>query len=295
MNTCPIYAESPMVDGTKKPQATRLVGGRYLLDDALGRGSFGVVQRARDMHLSRPVALKWLDARESAKPSRVARFRAEAEALAAVRSPYVAQVYDVGVHRGMPYIAMELIEGESLAHRLAELARRGERMPREVALRLLLSIAQGLDAVHGAGFIHRDVTPANVVLERGTLRPVLVDFGLARPDHNWESDSLFAAGTPLYAPPEQLLGEAVNGPETDLYAWATLAYELLVGSAPYQGEGMEMVRRKILEEPVAPSAVDAKLAGLDGFFRRALAPHPALRFHTMRDAAWALHRALEPA
>ena len=267
--------------------------GCELLEE-LGRGGMGVVYRARQPGLDRVVALKRL-LREGATPAEVARFRAEAEAAARLDHPNIVPVYAVDEHEGRPYFVMKLIEGTTLARRLAD----GPMPPREAAA-LLAPVCRAVDYAHGRGVLHRDLKPSNILIDRDG-RPYVGDFGLAkRIDVEAEAGLTLSGavlGTPGYMAPEQAAaGRGPLGPAADVYGLGAILYQMLTGRPPFQAASpldtllmvleqdplpprvlnptvdpdLEMVALKCLQRPIAlryPSAaaladdLDAYLAG----------------------------------
>jgi hypothetical protein len=209
----------------------RVLAGRYRLLARLGRGGFGEVWRANDAVLGREVAVKTL-ALPLADPSVEQRFEREARALARLDHLNVVAVYDSGVDLGTGYLVMQLLPGPSLAALLAEQG----PLPLAQALGYAQGAAAGLAAAHGAGLVHRDVSPANLILDRGgTVK--LVDFGVARLTD--ASPTLTATGTvfatPGYVSPEQAAGRPADA-RSDLYALGCVLYALLAGEAPFTAE-----------------------------------------------------------
>jgi serine/threonine protein kinase len=178
-----------------------IIDGRYRVESELGRGGMGVVYVARDAWLDRPVALKVIAASWASDARATDRFQKEAKALASVRSQHVVQVYAFGPHEGSYFFAMEYVHGRSLRAIIAEHKQHNATIPVHRTLAILSQIANGISAVHAAGIIHRDVKPANIVIEDDTGRPVLVDFGLASPGD--DPSQAIAMGTPQYMAPEQ--------------------------------------------------------------------------------------------
>ncbi len=207
--------------------------GEYRVLAPLGSGGVGLVYRGEQPVIGRPVAIKVLKAEYARDPNHARRFLEEARSVSAARHPGIIDVFSFGqTPAGVPYLVMELLEGEPLD---ALLARRGSLPPKE-ALSLLIPMLNALSAAHAAGVIHRDLKPGNVFivqLRDGTTFPKLLDFGLAR---RGEAGAMVrqtsVGGTPLYIAPEQLRGEAV-GPRTDLYSLGCLAYEMVVGAPPF--------------------------------------------------------------
>jgi serine/threonine-protein kinase len=216
----------------------------------LGRGGMGVVYKARQSGLNRVVALKTLRAGGRATPPELARFRAEAEAVARLRHPNVVQIYDIGEHDGVPFLCLELVEGGSLATELA----RAPRSPREAA-RLLEALARAVHHAHEQGIVHRDLKPANVLLAAdGT--PKLTDFGLAKLLDSvcGQTQSEVVLGTPAYMAPEQAAGQSKQvGPAADVYALGAILYECLTGRPPFRGDDrLELLLQVLEREPDAP-------------------------------------------
>ena len=229
----------------------------YEVREVLGRGGMGVVYRAWDRRLNRPVALKMLLAGAYARPEELERFRREAEAEAGLRHPNIVQVYDVGDLDGRPYFTMEFVEGGSLAQRLA-----GTPLPAGEAAALLATLAEAVQAAHDGGIVHRDLKPANVLLTAdGT--PKVTDFGLARRLDGGAglTQSGAALGTPSYMAPEQARGRTdAVGPAADVYALGAILYETLTGRPPFRAEtAAETLRQVIEDEPVPPSRSNAEV------------------------------------
>src|ERR1700686_4200922 len=255
----------------------------------------GLVYRAYHVQLERTGAVKVLQG-ISPDPDTTARFRHEAQAIAQMRHPNIVNVYDFGEHDGVPYMIIEYVPGGSLADRLS----RGP-LDTATALKYLRGIAAGLDHAHGLGIVHRDVKPANVLLEKDDT-PVLADFGLAKllQGSSLKSMTGVTTGTPAYMAPEQVTGTKV-GPAADRYALATIAYEMLTGVIPFDGEGlMELLYAHVHREPVPPSTRNHSLGPrVDAVIMRGLAKDPAARWESgtaMVDSLSAgLSRRPEPA
>ena len=214
---------------------------RYRLDAELGRGAMGVVYRGTDQLLGRPVAIKMLPGEFSRAEQLRRLFLDEARALAALNHPYVVQVYDLGELDGSLFLAMELVEGESLE----KVLERTQLLPMERVARVLDQLGQALEAAHGRGIVHRDVKPANVMVTAdGSLK--LMDFGIAA---GGGAAMPKQVGTPRYMSPEQIRGEEVDA-RADLYAFGVLAFQLCTGTLPFPDEN---VLEHHLKTP-APSA-----------------------------------------
>ncbi len=205
--------------------------GPYRLEALLGKGAMGEVYRAVNEALERPVALKILQSNYD-DPELLARFRREAKLAARIDHPNVVGVYEVGKWQGRSYLAMQLVEGESLAAKVE----RERRLAPEEALRLVRETAQGLAAAHAHGVIHRDIKPSNIVITADAVK--LVDFGLARPSDTREgqlTQENRLVGTPEFMSPEQF-AEKELAPPSDIYSLGVTWYLLLAGRAPFQEE-----------------------------------------------------------
>lgn len=224
----------------------RRVLGRYRITGQLSAGGSARVMRARDERLERDVAVKLLHPHLVREAGWRDRLGAEARAIAELSHPGIVDVYDVDLDSDMPALVMELVEGESLA---AVLARQGTLPAAQVA-EIGSQVADALYLAHRRGFIHRDVKPGNIILERGTGRARLVDFGIAQALAGRladAGDSATTIGTLRYMSPEQLSGEAIT-PRTDLWSLGVVLYQALVGSLPFPG-------------PSASEIVDQQRAG----------------------------------
>jgi serine/threonine protein kinase len=256
--------------------------GRYRLDTVIGSGGMGIVYRAWDPELSRPVAIKVLHRSDEDTLGR-ARLVREARSLARLSHPNVCHVYDVGSDGDEVWVAMELIDGVTLREWASE-----ARTAREL-LDVLLGAAEGLAAAHDAGLVHRDVKPENVLVTRDA-RAIVTDFGLARPgdridpagptvstDPNLTASGAIS-GTPAYLAPEQLGGDPIDA-RVDQFAWAVMAWELLTGARPFPV--VLAVRLDAIRAGVTPPpSLSARLAGA---LARALSASPRDRFDSMRE------------
>ena len=256
-----------------------LIDGRYRIEGELGRGAMGVVHRATEVWLERPVALKVIAPALLHDTLAPMRFLREAKALASVRSQHVVQVYAFGPHRESYFYAMEYVPGRSLKDILAEHRSHGDTVPVHRALTILAQIAEGISAVHAAGIVHRDIKPSNIIIEDDTGRPVLVDFGLAAPGD--DQACAMAMGTPLYMAPEQtgLCLDAPVSPRTDVYSLGCTAFEMLAGQPPFRHESTLELMRMHAERP-APrlSSIRPELAPFDEPLARAMVKRPADRY-----------------
>jgi serine/threonine protein kinase len=200
----------------------------YRVDALVGRGGMGVVYRATDLSLERPVALK-LIAPQLADDQRFrARFLREPRLAAALDHPSVVPIYEAGEHEGQLYLAMRYVEGSDLK----TLLERDERLSPERSLSILAQIADALDAAHRRGLVHRDVKPGNVLLDDDG-HAYLTDFGITKQRGGDSTDTGQMVGTLDYLAPEQIRGEDVDG-RTDCYALACVLYECLAGTPPFR-------------------------------------------------------------
>ncbi|MEV6851639.1 serine/threonine-protein kinase [Actinoplanes sp. NPDC051411] len=224
------------------------LGGRYRLDVRIGAGGMGEVWRGTDEVLGRTVAVKVMLPAVAADPGFAHRFLSEATAMARVNHPAVASIHDYGSDAGVTYLVMEFVDGESLGGLLARVGRLG---PADT-MRVIAQAAEGLQAVHAAGLVHRDVKPANLLV-RPDGQVVVTDFGISRhEDASRLTASGAILGTPSYLSPEQVLGHPV-GPLTDVYALGLTAYECLAGQRPFQADNPYAVA--ILRVQQAPRSI----------------------------------------
>lgn len=225
----------------------------YEILDVLGRGGMGVVYKARQQALNRLVALKMVRRADLENDELLARFRAEAEVVASLHHPQIVQVYDYGEHDGAPYLALELIEGGSLAERLD-----GSPWNPRRAAALIEEVARAVHFAHERGVVHRDLKPNNLLIsgDGEPLQLKIADFGLAkvfRDDSVSHTQTGALLGTPSYMAPEQAYGRAsAVGPAADVYALGAILYELLSGRPPYRGEtAIDALQQLLLAEPVS--------------------------------------------
>ena len=264
-----------------------MVDERYRIEAELGRGAMGVVYRATEVWLERPVALKLIAPALVGDASVAMRFRREAKALASIRSLHVVQLYAFGHHEASYFFAMEYVRGRSLKEILAEHRAHGDTIPVHRAVTILRQIAEGISAVHAAGIVHRDVKPSNIIIEEDTGRPVLVDFGLAAPGD--DATTALAMGTPLYMAPEQTMlteSKLPITPRTDVYSLGCTAFEMLAGRPPFPGgDTMELMRMHARLTAPLLSSFRPDCAAFDKVLARALAKDPAQRYESCVDLA----------
>jgi WD40 repeat protein len=222
--------------------------GSYEITRVIGRGGMGIVLEGRDTRLDRVVAVKVLAPQLAVGAAARQRFLREARAAAAVRDEHVVTIYAVEEANGLPYLVMELIAGMSLQERID---RDGTLELKEI-LRIGVQAARGLAAAHGQGLIHRDVKPANILLENGVERVKLTDFGLARvADDASITQSGIIAGTPQYMAPEQARGESVDH-RTDLFSLGSVLYAMCTGRPPFRATTTMGVLKRVCDDKLSP-------------------------------------------
>ena len=253
--------------------AGRLLGGRYRMEALLASGGMGEVWAARDLLLDRAVAVKVLGGAFAGDGRAAERLRREARAAGRLEHPAIAQVFDLGEDGGRPYLVMELLEGESLAERIA---RAGPMGPAEAA-RVVAAVAGALEAAHRAGVVHRDVKPGNVFLTSDGGVKVL-DFGIASAAGDTALTTGDLLGTAAYLAPERALGHQATA-AADVYALGVVLYELLAGRRPFEaGSDIELAMAHINADPVPLAMVAPSVPPpLAAACQQAMAKDPAAR------------------
>lgn len=267
------------------------LGGGFEVGDKLGEGGFGEVFRARDVRLKRNVAVKLLRRELLVAKEFVERFEREAQALAALRHPNIVPVYSIGEAGDVVYIVMPFIEGVTLTKYLKE----HRPLPLEEARRILVAVGGALGAAHAVGLVHRDVKPDNVMLEGPERLPLLMDFGIAKPQQTSAGGKGLTTkgmvlGTPLYMSPEQATADPEVDGRADIYSLGVLAFEMFTGTLPYDGDSVQAVIGHHLTTP-PPEARSVRPdipAPVSEALRRAMAKRPGERFQHVEEFLEAL-------
>jgi WD40 repeat protein/serine/threonine protein kinase len=262
--------------------------GPYEVTEIIGQGGMGIVLKAHDPALHRVVAIKMLAPELATSAAARRRFAREAQAAAAVAHDHVVLIHAVDSAQGLPYLVMAYVPGKSLQERID---RTGPLEVTEI-LRIGMQAASGLAAAHAQGLVHRDVKPANILLENGVERVKLTDFGLARAvDDASLTQSGVVTGTPQYMAPEQARGEAVDH-RADLFSLGSVLYAMCTGHSPFRAESTMAVLRRVSEEPARPvRAINAEIPPwLAAIIARLHAKDPAGRYQSAAEVTDVLGR-----
>jgi len=295
-----LEAKHAQNESAKQTDARRVVPGavvaeRYRLDRVLGTGGMGTVWLAHDVSLDTECALKLIDA-EKAKIDEVrVRFEREAKASAQLRGAHVVDVFDYGVWEEVPFIAMELLEGEDLAQRLE----RVQRLSFEETYRVVAHVCRALAKAHSRGIVHRDLKPENIfIVDTGAEEIAKVlDFGIAKHEGYSVGDKTTKLGsflgTPHYVSPEQARGQFTDG-RADLWGVGVIAFQCITGRLPFHSESMGSLMGQILYDKMPiPSQVDETIpAEFDAWWARAASRNPDDRFQAAHEMSDALAKAL---
>jgi eukaryotic-like serine/threonine-protein kinase len=271
----------------------RVLAGRYQLIAKLGEGGMGSAWRAEHLTLRTQVAVKLIDPAIAESSEALARFQREALAAAELRSSHIVQIIDYGIDDSTPFIAMELLEGESLAARLERL---GKLTPDDTA-RILTQVSRALARAHEKGIVHRDLKPDNIFITREGEEEVIkvLDFGIAKKldalslGSGVRTNTGALLGTPYYMSPEQALGQTNIDHRTDIWSFGVIAYECLTGNRPFAKDTLGALLMAVCHDPLpTPSKVAVVPSGFDTWFERATARELSARFPTAMEAAEAL-------
>ena len=271
-------------------------GGVFRIMELLGEGGMGSVYRAIDLKLDRQVALKVLSRDAGGNDEFKERFIREGKLLASLQHPCLATVFAFGEHDGFLFMALELVEGQSLHHLIRDRVMLSPRRSAGIAVQVL----DALDAVHSRGILHRDVKPANIMVTRrgGSDLVKVLDFGMAKlasGAKSWKdiTDPKTIIGTPQYVSPEQVRGLKVDH-RCDLYSVGIVLYEMLLGHPPFHGSVYEILRHHLNTDPIRPRQLRTDVPeSLERVVLEALAKDPAHRFENARTFADALERLVE--
>jgi len=277
----------------------QLIASRYRIGDRIGEGGMGVVYAAFDEQLRRPVAVKFLPRALQADDDRLSRFRNEARTLSALNHPHIITIFEIGQTETTPFIAMELVEGETLRAQL----RRVGRLTLRDAVDIALQVARALGAAHEKGIVHRDIKPENVMIRRDGYVKVL-DFGVAiLRARDPETPSMLTggsletviagvAGTPAYMSPEQIDGRPVDG-RSDLFSLGILLCEMATGANPFSGGGVVDIVSAIQQTPVPAASLTAELPrDARDIILKLLRRDPADRYQASQELVTDLRNAL---
>ncbi len=261
--------------------------GAYRLEERIGKGGMGEVYRAQHLRLGREAAVKILPANLVTEADFLKRFEREASSAASLTHPNILQVYDYGEQDGVPYLVMPYIKNGTLKDRLQQRTVTPPQMAR-----YLTDVADALDYAHRKGIVHRDVKPANILIDEHD-RAYLGDFGIAKALEGTDNltQTGLGVGTPEYMAPEQAQGRAE--PRSDLYALGIMVYQMLTGRVPYTGNSTVEVLMKHLQEPVPVAALHGAAAQQFGpILQRALSKDPNGRYNSGRELMTAVNEAM---
>ena len=276
------------------PVPGAIVAERYRLERPLASGGMGTIWVARHLQLDVDVAVKFMSEAVDGAPSGRARFEREAKSAARLRTPHVVRTYDYGVDDGTPFLAMELLEGESLEAKL----RREAPLSLPVTAAIFRQIAKGLSEAHDLGIVHRDLKPANIFMARAASEEVvkILDFGIAKETRDLivddETKSGVLLGSPHHMSPEQARGGRVDA-RSDLWSLGVVLFRMVTAEKPFAGTNVGDIIAKICADAIPrPSAFVPSLpASIDEFFNRALARNPAVRFQSVQEMSAMFDRA----
>jgi serine/threonine protein kinase len=273
-----------------------VIAGKYRLVRQLGKGGMGSVWAADHLALSSEVAIKIIDPAIARNQEALARFLREAQSAAALRSPHVVQTFDYGVHEDVPFIAMELLEGDSLAQRL-EL---GGPLSVADTAKILTQVGRAISRAHEAGIVHRDLKPDNIFLVKNDDEEIakVLDFGIAKATggvlgNSSQTRTGAILGTPYYMSPEQAEGNRSVDHRTDLWSLAVIAFECVTGRRPFESEALGDLILQICVRPIKmPSSLASVPPAFDAWYAKATQRDPSQRFQSARELTAALRSAV---
>jgi hypothetical protein len=280
------------VDPALLKQLAEALGPSYVLGDRIARGGFCEVLECCDMELDRRLAIKVLRPDVGGTEDMQARFKQEARSIARLPHPNIIPIHFVGDAGGLAYYVMPYIAGRTLADLLSDQS----PLPARRIVPLLIPVLEALHQAHQLGIVHRDIKPDNILVEDESNRPLLLDFGIAKvlSGAGHRTQVGFIVGTPLYMSPEQALGRDPVDARSDVYAFGVMMFQLVTGTAPYDGETSQEIVGRHLNDPIpVPSARHPGVpAWLSAIIMRCLAKKPADRFASAHRLAEALGEGL---
>ncbi len=259
--------------------------GRYEVIGEVGRGGMGIVYKAHDPVIGRDVAIKCISIPQHLQGKKqerfLQRFYREAQAAGRLSHPHILTIYDIGEHRGLPYITMEFLSGRTLEKILEEKG----RLSIEAAKAILSQTCDALEFAHDRGIIHRDVKPSNIFLTNAGMVKVM-DFGIARLADGESTDTSHIIGSPSYISPEYLKGDPVDR-RSDIFSLGVTLYQILTGEKPFPGESIAAIFQMIVaDDPIPPSQIQPSLpSGCDLVILKALQKNPEKRYAKASEMA----------